>query len=198
MSIQDHPQQHKNTPVQRTPGATTIETTPTAVAPVAAVLRIVLGLTFAWAFLDKAFGWGYATPSERAWINGGSPTKGFLGSIDHGPFAAMFRGWAGAGWADWLFMLGLAGVGFALLLGIGLRVAAVSGTLLMLMMWAAEWPLDQFTDKGEPTMSTNPLIDYHIIYALVLVTVAVLAGNTWGLGRTWANLDIVRKNPWLR
>ena len=24
------------------------------------------------------------------------------------------------------------------------------------------------------------------------------AGNTWGLGRTWANRRIVEKNPWLR
>ena len=33
-----------------------------------AALRIVLGFTFFWAFLDKVFGLGYATPSERAWI----------------------------------------------------------------------------------------------------------------------------------
>jgi thiosulfate dehydrogenase [quinone] large subunit len=154
---------------------------------------------FLWAFLDKTFGLGYATPGERAWVNGGSPTKGFLGGIDHGPFAAMFRGWAGAGWADWLFMLGLAGVGIAVVLGIGLRIAAVSGTLLMLFMWTAEWPMARFTDAGEPTMSTNPIIDYHIIYALVLIGLAIVAaGNTWGLGRAWANLDLVRNNPWLR
>ncbi|TDV42559.1 DoxX family membrane protein [Actinophytocola oryzae] len=199
MSLKDHPQQHKNIPVPRTQEAATTKTTSNAAGPVAAVLRIVMGLVFVWAFLDKTFGWGYATTAERSWINGGSPTKGFLGNLDHGPFADMFRGWAGTGWADWLFMLALAGVGLALVLGIGLRVAAVSGTLLMLLMWAAEWPLDQFTDKGEPTMSTNPIIDYHIIYALVLIAVAVLAaGNTWGLGKFWAKLDLVKKNPWLR
>jgi thiosulfate dehydrogenase [quinone] large subunit len=178
---------------------TTGTTTTTASGAFAAVVRIATGFVFLWAFLDKTFGLGYATPGERAWINGGSPTKGFLGGIDHGPFAAMFRGWAGAGWADWLFMLALAGVGIAVILGIGLRVSAVAGTLLMLLMWAAEWPLDRFTDAGEPTMSTNPIIDYHIIYALVLIgLVIVAAGNTWGLGKTWANLDLVKKNPWLR
>ena len=31
-----------------------------------AALRIVLGFVFFWAFLDKLFGLGYATPSERA------------------------------------------------------------------------------------------------------------------------------------
>jgi thiosulfate dehydrogenase [quinone] large subunit len=69
----------------------------------------------------------------------------------------------------------------------------------MLLMWAAEWPLDRFTDAGEPTMSTNPIVDYHIIYALVLITLAALAaGNTWGLGRKWNQLGFVRDNHWLR
>jgi thiosulfate dehydrogenase (quinone) large subunit len=198
MSIKDYPQQHKNIPAQQ--GTTTATAVPHAAAgPFAAVVRIVMGLVFLWAFLDKTFGFGYATPAERAWVNGGSPTKGFLGNLDHGPFAAMFRGWAGAGWADWLFMLGLAGIGIALLLGVGLRVAAVAGTLMMLFMWAAEWPLDRFTDAGEPSMSTNPILDYHIVYALVLVWLAIIAaGATWGFGKAWANLDLVKKNPWLR
>ncbi|HEX6355359.1 hypothetical protein [Actinophytocola sp.] len=200
MSIKDHPQQNKNIPVRpaTTPTAVTT-TTPGVAARFAAVVRIATGLVFLWAFLDKTFGLGYATPDERAWINGGSPTKGFLGNIDHGPFADTFRGWAGDGWADWLFMLGLAGIGIALVFGVGLRIAAVSGTLMMLLMWAAEWPLDRFTDAGEPTMSTNPVLDYHILYALVMIWLAIVAaGNTWGLGKVWARLGIVEKNPWLR
>jgi thiosulfate dehydrogenase [quinone] large subunit len=171
----------------------------TKAGPVVAVTRIVMGLVFAWAFLDKTFGLGYATPTERAWLNGGSPTKGFLGNLDHGPLAGMFRGWAGAWWADWLFMLGLAGIAVALLLGVGLRLAAGAGTLMMLLMWAAEWPLDRFTDAGEPTVSTNPLLDYHVVYALVLIWLAVVAaGRVWGLGNKWANLTTVKNNPWLR
>ena len=70
-----------------------------------------MGFTFFWAFLDKLFGLGYATPSERAWINGGSPTKGFLANSADGPFAGFYQDIAGAGWADWLFMIGLAGIG---------------------------------------------------------------------------------------
>src|SRR5512132_4695527 len=91
-----------------------------------AVFRVVLGFEFLWAFLDKTFGLGYATPSARAWINGGSPTKGFLGNVAVGPFESVFHSWAGAAWADWLFMIGLLGVGIALILGVGLRPAAVS------------------------------------------------------------------------
>jgi thiosulfate dehydrogenase [quinone] large subunit len=200
MAIKDHPQQHKNIPVQRATTETVPPTTASAYAPrVAAVLRIATGLVFLWAFLDKTFGLGYATPTERAWLNGGSPTKGFLGNLDHGPLAGMFQTWAGTWWADTLFMLGLAGIGLALTLGIGLRITAGSATLMMLLMWAAEWPPDRFTNAGEPTMSTNPVLDYHIIYALAIITLALTAaGNTWGLGKTWANLGFVKKNPWLR
>jgi thiosulfate dehydrogenase (quinone) large subunit len=163
-----------------------------------AVFRVVLGFEFLWAFLDKTFGLGYATPTARAWINGGSPTKGFLSNVAVGPFEATFHAWAGAAWADWLFMVGLLGIGVALIVGVGLRIAAVSGTLLMLGMWAAEWPLAKVTSAGEPTMSTNPIVDYHIIYALALIALAVtFAGNVWGLGRRWARLPFVQRNRWL-
>ncbi|WP_214407028.1 DoxX family membrane protein [Pseudonocardia lacus] len=170
----------------------------TAPAKALAVLRIATGLVFLWAFLDKLVGLGYATPAERAWINGGSPTKGFLSGVEVGPFDTAFQAIAGAWWADWLFMLGLAGVGIAVTLGIGLRISAIAGSAMMLLMWLAEFPLDRFTAAGEPTMSTNPIIDYHIIYALALIAVALTyAGNTWGLGRRWADLPIVQRQHWL-
>src|SRR4029453_10953414 len=160
-----------------------------------AVFRVVLGFEFLWAFLDKTFGLGYATPAARAWINGGSPTKGFLSRVAVGPFQDTFHAWAGAAWADWLFMVGLLAIGIALILGIGLRIAAVSGTLMMLLMWAAEWPLAKVTSAGEPSMSVNPIVDYHIIYALALIALALtFAGHTWGLGKRWAKLPFVQRN----
>jgi thiosulfate dehydrogenase (quinone) large subunit len=49
-----------------------------------------------------------------------------------------------------------------------------------------------------PSMSTNPIVDYHLIYALALITVALLyAGNTWGFGKLWARLPFVQRNHWL-
>jgi thiosulfate dehydrogenase (quinone) large subunit len=183
----------------RTDDPATEGATPTPVARFLAVTRVVVGFVFLWAFLDKAFGWGYATASEKAWINGGSPTKGFLSGVEAGPFQSTFRDIAGAAWADWLFMLGLLAIGAALVLGVALRIAAASGTLMMALMWAAEWPPAQHTSAGAPTMSTNPLVDYHVVYAFVLIALALTyAGHTWGLGRRWAALDVVRRNPWLR
>ncbi|MDI6099949.1 hypothetical protein QLQ12_15215 [Actinoplanes sp. NEAU-A12] len=167
-------------------------------ARVLAVLRISTGLIFLWAFLDEAFGLGYSTPGERAWINGGSPTRGFLSGVEVGPFQDAFRAIAGAAWADRLFMLGPLGVGVALILGIGLRAAAVAAGLMMAFMWIAEWPPARQTSGGEATRSSNPLVDYHVIYGLAAAVLAVTyAGHTWGLGRRWARLPIVRANRWL-
>lgn len=160
-----------------------------------AALRVGVGSVFLWAFADKLFGFGYSTPSERAWLNGGSPTKGFLSNVDVGPFAGFFRDIAGNVVVDWLFMLGLLGIGAAVLSGVALRLAAASGTLLMALMWAAEWHPARFTGAGEATGSTNPLVEYHVVYALALIVVAVTyAGDRFGLGRRWAQLPFVRRH----
>ncbi|GID97571.1 DoxX family membrane protein [Amorphoplanes digitatis] len=169
-----------------------------AAARALAVLRISVGFVFLWAFLDKMFGFGYATPTERAWINGGSPTKGFLSSVDVGPLQGFYHNIAGQTWADWGFMLGMLAMGLALVLGIGLRIAACAVTVMMAMMWAAEWPLAQQNAAGEPSGSSNPIVDYHVVYALSAIVVALTyAGHTWGLGRQWVKLPFVQKHRWL-
>ncbi|MEU2054551.1 hypothetical protein [Streptomyces bungoensis] len=173
--------------------------TRTAQAYALASLRIVTGFVFLWAFLDKTFGLGYATASGRGWLDGGSPTKGFLGSVAAGPLQSTFHSWAGDTWADWLFMLGLLGIGAAVTAGVALRPAAVAGTVMMALMWLAEWPPAKHLADGSPSMSTNPFADYHVVYALALVAVAAAgAGTTWGLGRLWARLPVVRDHAWLR
>ncbi|GAA3680680.1 DoxX family membrane protein [Arthrobacter ginkgonis] len=142
-----------------------------------AVLRILLGSVFLWAFVDKAFGFGFATPPERAWIAGGSPTTGYLGNLE-GTLAPVFGALAGQAWVDVSFMLGMLAVGAALVLGIALRAAAVGGTLIMGLMWLSALPL-----------ANNPLVDEHLIYAAALwVLAAARAGRTWGLARTWESL----------
>ncbi len=65
-----------------------------------AALRICTGFLFLWAFLDKTFGLHYSTPTARAWINGGSPTGGFLNNVGVGPLQSAFHSIAGTGWAD--------------------------------------------------------------------------------------------------
>ena len=162
---------------------------------VGAATRISIGFVFLWAFLDKTFALGYSTGTDRetgaidrfgpaAWIHGGSPTTGFLSGVA-GPFKGLFEPLAGAVWADYLFMVGLLAIGVALMLGIGMRVAAASGALLLTFMWMASLPLDN-----------NPFMDDHLVYAMVLIGLAAVhAGDTLGLGRIWARTELVHRLP---
>lgn len=162
-----------------------------------AFLRIATGFIFLWAFLDKTFGLRYSTSSAKAWIHGGSPTKGFLKSVDVGPFQSFFHSIAGTWWANSLFMLGMLGVGVAVIAGIAMRAAALSGVVIVAMMWFAEFPLAQHASTGAPSGSSNPLVDYHFLYAAVLIVLALTyAGSTWGLGRVWARLPFVSRHRW--
>ena len=160
-------------------------------------LRLAIGFEFLWAFFDKTFGLGYATTTAHAWINGGSPTKGFLsGAI--GPFQGIFTSIAGAPIVDWLFMLGLLGVGLALILGIAVRIGAISGALMLALMYLAVW-VPSTTAAGQPSGSTNPIVDEHIVGIFGLILVAALVN--WGagyIGRRWASLSIVKRYGWLR
>ncbi|WP_436970798.1 hypothetical protein [Micromonospora rifamycinica] len=151
-------------------------------------IRLALGWIFLWAFLDKAFGLGHETTAATSWVNGGSPTKGFLGSAATGPFAGFYHSIAGIGLIDVLFMGALLAIGVALVLGVAMRLAAGAGALLTLMMWTVVLP-----------PANNPFMDDHLVYAAVLVVLALSgAGNTLGLGTFWARVPLVRRTGWLK
>jgi thiosulfate dehydrogenase (quinone) large subunit len=170
-----------------------------ALRRVLAAIRLSIGWVFLWAFIDKMLALGFSTGrnaqtdvvdtfGKAAWLNGGSPTRGFLGNATSGPFESLYKSFAGAAWADWLFMIGLLGIGLALMLGIAMRLAAACGAVLLVLMWTAVLPPE-----------TNPFMDDHIIYALTLIALALAgAGHWWGLGRAWDRLSIVRRYPILR
>src|SRR5664280_2248217 len=96
-----------------------------------ALLRVAVGFIFLWAFLDKFFGLGYATPSDRAWIHGGSPTNGSLSTVAVGPFESLYHSIAGTWWANTLFMRGLFAIGVAPILGVAVRITMFAGPLLL-------------------------------------------------------------------
>ncbi len=125
-------------------------------------LRLSMSIIFLWAFFDKLLGLGFATPAERAWISGGSPTYGFLTNATKGPFAEFFQSLAGVPLVDWLFMSGLLFVGLALLTKRLMTLSALAGGTMMLLMWLAVLPPEN-----------NPLIDDHIVYIFVLVLLAL-------------------------
>ena len=125
-------------------------------------LRLVMAFIFLWAFFDKLFGLGFATAREAAWINGGSPTSGFLSKAVKGPFADIFHALSGVAVVDWLFMLVLLFIGLTFLFNKYIRWGAIAGIALMLLMWLSLlFP------------ANNPIIDEHIVYALVFALFAV-------------------------
>jgi thiosulfate dehydrogenase [quinone] large subunit len=152
------------------------------------VTRLVMGWTFLWAFIDKLFGFGFATPANKGWLDGGSPTKGFLANSAEGPFEGFYKSIAGDAWANWAFMLGLLGIGLALTLGITMRIAVASGVVLYTMMYTVALPAQN-----------NPVTDDHIIGALVLILLGLFAaGDKYGFGTAWKKLPIVQRFPILR
>lgn len=163
------------------------------------VLRILLGTVFFWAFIDKFFGLGFSTcrdqatnavnfMCEKAVVGGGSPTEGFLQFGTSGPFAPFYQSLAGNWFIDVIFMVGLLGIGVALLLGIGMRIATISGVAMLMMMYTAALPLEN-----------NPVVDDHVIYSVALA--GLLFANDHqklGFGKRWQNTKLVKKVPLLR
>lgn len=161
-----------------------------------AVMRISLGLVFLWAFFDKLFGLGFATCRDvktnavemlcdKAWLQGGSPTTGFLKNATKGPFETFYQNLAGNGFIDVLFMAGLLLIGLGLVFGLATRLSTITGSLLLFMMWTAVlWP------------SNNPLLDDHIVYIFALMV--VLFADSYqklGLGGWWRKQSLVKKFP---
>ena len=162
-------------------------------------LRVAVSFVFLWAFLDKTFALGFATGRDpetgavdllgpAAWVSGGSPTSGFLEYGTNGPLRPLFSALAGSPIVDWLFMLGMGGVGVALLLGIATRIATTAGVALMVLLRLATWQSEN-----------NPVIDDHVIYALLLVGLATLpAARLWSVDPLWQRLPLVRRVSILR
>lgn len=142
-----------------------------------AVLRLATGLLFAGAFVARAF-----SPSNPSGLDLVRPddrlTPFFVGVTS--PLS------------EAVLTSAMVGVGFAVMLGIGLRVSAVVGAGVMLTLCLADWSFD-----GSAAFATWP-VDSRIVFALALIVIAALdAGDTWGLGGRWKAWRVVQRNHWL-
>jgi thiosulfate dehydrogenase [quinone] large subunit len=84
-------------------------------------------------------------------------------------------------------------IGLSLLFGLMVRVSASAGVFLMLTYWLAhmDWP---FIEN-----KNNFIIDYHLVYAGVLVLLIVKrAGHVWGLDGLVEKLTFFQQHPKLR
>jgi thiosulfate dehydrogenase [quinone] large subunit len=84
-------------------------------------------------------------------------------------------------------------IGLSLISGFLVRASAPFGAAMMLLYWTAH--------MDYPYIETvnNLIVDYHVVYAIVLLYLIVKrAGHVWGLDGWAANLDLVQRNPGLR
>lgn len=152
-------------------------------------LRLLLGWSFLWAFLDKMFGLGFATcrvPDsggsidflcDAAMIKGGSPTYGFLNFATQGSHTGGLFEWMAPAAPDAInladigFMAALLLGGLTLMLGIGVRLGAIGGALLMAFMFLAAdvWP------------ENNPVNSSHVIEMVALLGIATVGAGKFAL-----------------
>ena len=172
------------------------------------ILRMLVGFTFLWAFVDKLLALGFSTGratdgtiaffGDAAWINGASPTAGAIGFALKGPFADTIQSITGyqmtatgptvSGWIDWLYMASLLLIGLGLMTGVMTRLAAFGGIawLAVFYLGTSIWP------------EHNPFVDEHVIDAVVLVALVLAnAGRYWGLGKIWQRVSWVENRRWL-
>lgn len=156
------------------------------------VLRILLGWSFMWAFLDKMFGLGFSTCRaqdsseidffcDAAMINGGSPTYGVLEFGTEGSHTGFLFSWMASsgpdsiGFADIGFMLAMLFGGLALMLGIAARWASIGGAIMMAFMFLAldVWP------------TTNPVTSSHVIEFFAFLGIATVGPGAFALQGWW-------------
>lgn len=173
------------------------------------LLRIALGWTFLWAFLDKAFALGFATgrledgtiDKTAAWFQGGSPTRGvFAYALNAGWFTGFYEALGRVemtaqgpaanppAWIDAVYMGSMLLIGLGLITGVMARIAAVGGIAWMAIFYTSTALLPQH----------NPITDDHVIYSIALVALILAnAGRYVGLGKVWQRVGFVKERPFL-
>src|SRR5574338_428395 len=158
-----------------------------------AIGRIVIGVIFLWAGLEKLRGSGEGGFTAAGFLQhgtGGTLGWPFVGEGAEGPFNPTVDFWVSIGQNDaamsvvnFLVMFGQLGVGVGLILGLFTRFSAAMGTLMMLFFFVAAWDFE------------FGIVNQHLAYAVVTFGLAgVGAGNYFGLdGALRDNVS-----PWIR
>ena len=84
-------------------------------------------------------------------------------------------------------------IGLSLLVGLMVRVSASFGVLLMVIYWTAHMDFPYIENTN------NFILDYHLVYAGVLVYLVIKqAGHVWGLDGWVQDLVWLKQHPRLR
>ena len=153
-----------------------------------ALLRVLVGVIFLWAGLEKVLGSGPEGFSAAGFLQFG--TAGSLGwpfvtgEVAEGtvfnPTHDVWVGLAGNATAmsiiNALVPVGQIGIGISLILGLLTRFGAIMGALMMLFFFLAAWDFE------------FGIVNQHLTYALICTTLAGLgAGRYYGLDAVLAD-----------
>jgi thiosulfate dehydrogenase [quinone] large subunit len=148
-------------------------------------LIVFFRLTMAWTFLYAA--------SHQVFV----PSFSIVGFLSHTKtfhdVFAVFTTPTMAPITTFLVEYGHLLIGLSLLTGLMVRVSASFGVFLMCIYWFAhmDWP---FIEN-----KNNLIIDFHVVYAGVLVYLIVKkAGHVWGLDGWMENFALIRQRPKLK
>jgi len=145
-----------------------------------ALFRVLVGVIFLWAGLDKLLGpepfdaGGFLTHGTAGTLGWpfvtGTPAEGTIYNPTH-DFWVSLAGNAGLmSIVNFLVVFGEVAIGVALILGLFTRFAGAMGTLMMLLFFVAAWNF------------TNGIVNQHLTYALVCATLTGIgAGRYYGL-----------------
>ncbi len=148
-------------------------------------LILYFRLTMAWTFLYAA--------SHQVFV----PSFSVVGFLSHTKtfhdVFVVFTTPAAAPITTFLVEYGHLLIGLSLAVGLMVRISAIFGAALMIMYWFAhmDWPFIENTN--------NFIVDYHLVYAGVLVYLIVKkAGHVFGLDGWVENMKFVKKHPGLK
>jgi thiosulfate dehydrogenase [quinone] large subunit len=147
-----------------------------------AVGRIVIGVIFLWAGLEKLLGSGqegftaagflqFGTNGTLGWpFVSGEVAQGTVFNPTHDFWANLGQNGSMMPIVNFLVVAGQIGIGTGLILGFFTRFAAVMGTLMMVFFFFAAWEFE------------FGIVNQHLTYAVVTFGLAVVgAGNYFGL-----------------
>jgi len=146
-----------------------------------AVVRILFGIMFLWAFLDKMFGLGMETPLNQGLIQGYSPSA-YLMYMSDNTFYPLFSIFAGNIVTDAVLMVGLLLMGTALILGIASKITTVATISFLFLMMLVVFP------------PTDNIVDYHLIYIVMMFAVYLGHGfSRIGFEGRWLESKLVKR-----
>jgi thiosulfate dehydrogenase (quinone) large subunit len=145
-----------------------------------ALFRVLVGVIFLWAGLDKLLGptpfdaggfLVHGTAGTLGWpFVTGTPADGTIYNPTHDFWVSLAANTGLMSIVNFLVVAGEIGIGVALVVGLFTRFAGAMGTLMMVLFFFAAWNF------------TNGIVNQHLTYALVCATLTGIgAGRYYGL-----------------